>query len=242
MTIDPNEAAASLQDIATIERRTHEALCYGGSSAIFIMWGILVASGYGLTELYPRSARIIWLAVTALGCVGTASIIAMRRRARPQQTRDWRLVWAMAALAAFGAVWSYLLGPIVPRPLMYSFQPTLFLLGIILAGLWLGRFFVVIGLVGIALSPSAICSQPWLRWWMAAVQAALDRRRRLARQERRAMSGANEIIHQAMRFGYGALSTIIEEDGDRVHAVWLARGDRWQSRCASRDAERAGTS
>jgi hypothetical protein len=172
MTIDPNEAAASLQDIATIERRTHEALCYGGSSTIFIMWGILVASGYGLTELYPRSARIIWFAVTALGCVGTASIIAMRRRARPQETRDWRLVWAMAALAAFGAVWSYLLGPIAPRPLMYSFQPTLFLLGIILAGLWLGRFFVIIGLVGIALiALGHLLSEPWLRLWMAAVMS-----------------------------------------------------------------------
>jgi len=172
MTIDPNEAAASLQDIATIERRTHEALCYGGSSAIFIIWGILVASGYGLTEFYPRSARIIWLAVTGIGCVGTASIIAMRRRARPQETRDWRLVWAMAALAAFGAAWSYLLGPIVPRPLMYSFQPTLFLLGIILAGLWLGRFFVVIGLVGIALiALGHLLAEPWLRLWMAAVMS-----------------------------------------------------------------------
>src|SRR5262245_65792552 len=84
MTIDPNEAASSLKDIALVERRTREALFYAGSSAIFIMWGILVASGYGLTVLYPRSAWFIWLAVTALGCVATASIIAMRRRASSQ--------------------------------------------------------------------------------------------------------------------------------------------------------------
>src|SRR5262247_1108013 len=95
MTIDPNEAATSLRDIALVERRTREALFYSGSSTIFIMWGILVAGGYGLTELYPRSAWIIWPAVTALGCVGTASIIAIRRRARQQETRDWRLIWAM---------------------------------------------------------------------------------------------------------------------------------------------------
>ncbi len=172
MTIDPNEAAASLQDIATIERRTHEALCYGGSSTIFIVWGVLVACGYGLTALFPRSAMIIWPAVTATGCAATALIIAMRRRARPQEVRDWRLIWALAALAAFGAVWSYLLGPIVPRPLMYSFQPTLFMLGIILAGLWLGRFFVILGLVGIALiAIGHLQSEPWLRLWMAAVQS-----------------------------------------------------------------------
>jgi len=172
MTIDPNEAAASLQDIALVERRTHEALCYGGSSTIFIVWGVLVAGGYGLTELYPRSAMIIWPAVTATGCVATALIIAMRRRARPQEVRDWRLIWSLAVLAAFGAVWSYLLGPIVPRPLMYSFQPTLFMLGIILAGLGLGRFFLVLGLVGIALiAIGHLQPEPWLRWWMAAVQS-----------------------------------------------------------------------
>src|SRR5215475_2817448 len=90
MTIDPNEAASSLKDIALVERRTREALFYAGSSAIFIMWGILVAGGYGFTELYPNSARITWLAVTALGCAGTASIIAMRRRARPHEARNWQ--------------------------------------------------------------------------------------------------------------------------------------------------------
>src|SRR5262249_57289559 len=80
--------------------------------------------------------------------------------------------WTMAAFVAFGATWSYLLGPIVPRPLMYSFQPTLYLLGIILAGLWLGRFFVVLGLVGIALIVIGhLQSEPWLRLWMAAVQS-----------------------------------------------------------------------
>src|SRR5215470_8030787 len=83
MTIDPNEAATSLKDIALVERRTREALFYGGSSTIFIMWGILVACGYGLTELYPRSAWIIWLAVVAVGCAATALITAIRRRACP---------------------------------------------------------------------------------------------------------------------------------------------------------------
>ena len=61
---------------------------------------------------------------------------------------------------------------IVPRSLMYAFQPTLFLLGIILAGLWLGRFFVILGIVGIALiAVGYLQSEPWLRLWMAAVES-----------------------------------------------------------------------
>jgi len=172
MTIDPNEAATSLKDIAIVERRTREAMFYGGSSQIFIMWGILVAGGYGVTELYRHSAWIIWLAIVAAGCAATALIVAIRRRACQEETRDWRIIWAMAVLAAFGAVWSFLLGPVVPGRLMYAFQPTLFLLGIILAGIWLGRFFVVLGVVGIALiAVGYLQSEPWLRLWMAAVES-----------------------------------------------------------------------
>jgi hypothetical protein len=99
-------------------------------------------------------------------------IIALRRRGRPREERNFRLVWAMAALAAYGAVWSYLLGPVVPGRLMYAFQPTLFLLGIFLAGLWVGRFFVILGVVGIALiAIGYVQSEPWLRLWMAAVES-----------------------------------------------------------------------
>jgi len=171
MTIDSNEATTSLQDIATVERRTREAMFYGGSSAIFIMWGVLVACGYGLTELYPRPG-IIWLGVSAAGCAATALIIALRMRARPSESRDWRVIWAMLALSTFGAAWSYLLGPVVPRHMMYAFQPSLFLLGVILLGLWLGRFFVALGLVGIALIVIGyLQAEPWLRLWMAAVQS-----------------------------------------------------------------------
>lgn len=172
MTIDQSEAATSLQDIATVERRTREAVFYAGSSAIFIMWGVLVACGYGLTELYPRSARVTWVFISTLGCAATALIVVLRMRARPRETRDWRVIWAMIALTAFSAAWSYLLGPIVPRQMMYAFQPSLFLLGLILAGLWLGRFFIVLGLVGIAfIVIGYLQAEPWLRLWMAAVQS-----------------------------------------------------------------------
>jgi hypothetical protein len=172
MAIDPSEAAVSLQDIATIERRTREAVNYAGSSVVFIMWGLLIACGYGVTALYPRRAGITWLVVVLLGCIATAVIKAVRRRAYASEVHDWRLMWALAALATFGAVWAYVLGPVVPRPMMYVFQPSLFLLGTILGGLWLGRFFIVLGFVGIALIAFGyLMPEPWLRLWMAAVQS-----------------------------------------------------------------------
>jgi hypothetical protein len=172
MSLESREALASLNEIADVERRTRAALCYSGSSAIFILWGVLVACGYALAEWHPGAARTTWLAVSAVGCVLTVAIIALRLRGRASEARDWRIIWAMVALVAFGAGWSYVLGPVVPRHLIYAFQPSLMLLGIVLAGLWLGRFFVILGLAGLALIfVGEFQGEPWLRFWMAAVQS-----------------------------------------------------------------------
>jgi hypothetical protein len=172
MTMDPGEAAASLRHIAAVEQRTREAVFYGGSSTIFILWGLLIPCGYGLAELYPRSAGVTWLAVSAVGCAATALIIAARMRARPREARDWRLIVAMVALSIFGTTWSFILGPVVPRHLFYAFQPSLFLLGTILAGLWLGRFLIVLGVAGIVLILAGqLQGEPWSRLWMPVVQS-----------------------------------------------------------------------
>ena len=41
----------------------------------------------------------------------------------------------------------------------------------ILAGLWLGRFFLILGLIGIALMAIGYVQvEPWSRFWIAAVQ------------------------------------------------------------------------
>lgn len=172
MTIDPSEAATSLQDIASVERRTREALFYSGSSAIFILWGVLVAAGYGLMELYPRSAQMIWVTISAVGVVATVAIIAARRRACAGEQRDWRVIWAMAVLIVFGSVWAQLLGPVVPPRLMYAFQPSLSLVAVILLGLWLGRSFILLGVAGLVLiAVGYVQDEPWMRLWMAAVQS-----------------------------------------------------------------------
>ena len=64
-------------------------------------------------------------------------------------------------MTAFGASWSFVLGPVVPRQMMYAFQPSLFLLGLMLVGLWLGRFFVILGLVGIVVHHDDLHEFTW---------------------------------------------------------------------------------
>jgi hypothetical protein len=172
MTVESQEAIASLQDIAAVEKRTREALCYSGSATIFIVWGLLVACGYGAMAWQPGAARTIWPVVSAVGIAATVLIVAARRRAGPREGRDWRIIWAMVALMIFGSAWSWALGRVAPPHLMYAFQPSLVMLGMILAGLWIGRFFMTIGLVGLALILiGETQSEPWLRVWMAVAQS-----------------------------------------------------------------------
>ena len=168
MTLESREAIASLQDIAEVEKRTREALCYAGSSAIFILWGLLVAAGYGASMWQPAASRTIWLAVSLVGCIATALIVAARRRAQPRVARDWRIIWAMVALMVYGTAWSWVLGPVVPRHLIFAFQPSLVMLGMVLAGFWIGRFFITLGILGLALIlVGEQLGEPWLRLWMA---------------------------------------------------------------------------
>jgi len=173
MAINPSDAATTLQEIAAVERRTRQAFFYSGSSAIFILWGLLIICAYALAALEPRSAGTVWLVSQAIGCAVTVGIIAARTRAqtRSGEKRDWRIIWALLALMIFGAAWAQLLGPIVPRRLIETFEPSLFFLGLILAGLWLGRAFFVLGLAGMALTAAgSFQSEPWLSVWMAVVQ------------------------------------------------------------------------
>ena len=172
MTLESREALASLQDIADVEKRTREAMFYSGCSMIFILWGVLVACGYGLSFWHPGWTRIGWLVISIVGCVLTALIVAMRLRSRPGEARDWRIISAMVALMIYGAGWSWVLGPVIPRHLIYAFQPSLVMLCMVLAGFWVGRFFVALGLVGLALILiGETQSEPWLRLWMAVAQS-----------------------------------------------------------------------
>jgi hypothetical protein len=169
MTVDRDDAAASLREIASVERRTREALVYAASSSILIMWGVLVTIGYALNHLYPRQAGTTWLVINIFGlgvCVFARLVVG---RANPQSVWDRRITYALLVLVAYGVVWSILLAPFGGRE-MGAFWPTLFMFGYVVAGLWLGRFFIICGATVTALTLIGFFwLGPWFYLWMAIV-------------------------------------------------------------------------
>jgi hypothetical protein len=171
MTVDPKEAAASLSDIHSVEQRTREALVYERSSDMLILWGVLVACGYLCAYLLPRYSDIAWLVLTAAGVGGGLLIRRWRKEAqRGHRTLGQRLFYAQLVLLAYGALLLLLLWPVITYRQIGAFWPILVMFGHVLAGLWLGRFFIYLGVAVTALIVAVyFWSGAWYPLWMAAV-------------------------------------------------------------------------
>jgi Kef-type K+ transport system membrane component KefB len=170
MTSEQQSAAASLSEIARVERRTREAVIYGGASAVLIMWGVLTAASYVFGHFQPHHAGIAWLVMDATGIVGSAFIVLGRAVTPDHRIWAWRLICAQLVLILYGAIWVVLLGPFDGRRLD-AFWPILFMLGYVMAGIWVGRFFIICGAIVTALTVAGyLWSGPWFQLWMAAIE------------------------------------------------------------------------
>ena len=170
MTIDPTEAAATLSDVERVERRTREALFYGGSSTILMVWGLVWIVGYVLTYLDPMRGELIWCVSNGVG-VGVAIAFGYVRSRAGGRLLDWRIVVAFMVMMGFGYLWQLLI--ISPHWLYRELSvlwTTLFMMGYIIAGLWLGRLFIICGVVVTALVLAGyFWTGPWFLLWMAVV-------------------------------------------------------------------------
>jgi hypothetical protein len=135
-----------------------------------MMWGVLTAIGYVLTFFDPGHTRIIWFSITGAGFAGTFALM-FRRRLLRQRTRDWRYYQAMIVLVAFGALFFVVLGPWGGRQ-HSAFWPLLVMLGFVLGGLWMGRFFIACGIVVSALILVGYFYVPghWFDIWLAVAE------------------------------------------------------------------------
>jgi hypothetical protein len=170
MRVDRASAQNALDSIALVEARTAQAAVYGASSAIMILWGVVVILANVAEQVVPGAAGPTWLAAWATGLAGTA-LAGWRWRRRSSEGRwtAFRLVWAQAVLILFGILIVGLLPISNPRQLA-AFWPLLFMMAYVIAGLWVGRFFVLCGILVSALTVVGyLYGGAWLPLWMAVV-------------------------------------------------------------------------
>lgn len=168
MQVDQASARDALDHVAEVEARTVQAAIYGASSAILMLWGVVVAIAYLLNQIAPAMTGPTWLGAWASAFAGTALISWRWKRRSPAQHRTaMRFVWAQVVLILFGFLFLWLLAPASPRQVA-AFFPLIFMMGYMIAGLWLGRFFILCGILVSALTVIGyLYSGPWLPLWMA---------------------------------------------------------------------------
>ena len=167
MSIDAESAKDSLCDIDAVVSRFRQSSLYRGTSVLVMLWGALVACGYVSSTYIPERAGLIWILADSVGLMATFAI-GLRYRHRGAEF-DWRIVVAVLLFFAFGMVCSRI-GHFGWRE-SDAFWPILFMFGYALAGLWLGRVFIWLGLGVAALS---FAGYLWVEHWFELYLACVD--------------------------------------------------------------------
>jgi hypothetical protein len=183
MTLSPDEAADRLRDIASVEFRSQRAQGYRAASPHLILWGILWAVGYGLTEPWPQRAEAIWTAIVAIGLVAGFALSLSRARRHdaaaagivdPTRRRAVaRLRWRFSGIAltalAFITATVAVMGPVSGRQIG-AFIPLVMAAGYAVLGLWRGPRFIIAGIVVAGLTLTGFFLLPeHFPMWMAAI-------------------------------------------------------------------------
>jgi hypothetical protein len=152
MSIDPESAVLSLSEVARVEKRTRDAFYYAGSSVYLILWGVLTAGGDVAMQLWPHHAGLIWDCIHAFGLALCFAIALIQRSAGRHNEAALRILCALVVLTLYRALWEHGLGlgGLDPRQ-QCAIVSSFYMMGFVLAGIWVGRFFMLCGLVVTAL-------------------------------------------------------------------------------------------
>jgi hypothetical protein len=143
MPLSPQDAAAALHDIEQAEQRSVRLHGYRQGSPHLILWGVLWAVGYGLTDLWPAHAPTIWAIVVPTGIVG-GFIILRAARSGAKRVDVWRYCAVATTLGAFFSATFYVMGPVSGRQVS-AFIPLFVATVYALASVWLGWRYAIAG-------------------------------------------------------------------------------------------------
>jgi hypothetical protein len=133
MALSPQDAADALLAIETTQRRSATLRGYERGSPYLILWGVLWAVGYGLSDFAPAHANAIWAAVVPIGLV--AGFFARREAGRGM---GWRFAAVAATVLGFFAATYFIMAPVSGRQVA-AVIPLVVAAAYVLAGLWWGE-------------------------------------------------------------------------------------------------------
>ncbi|MEQ1755839.1 MAG: hypothetical protein ABL973_17085 [Micropepsaceae bacterium] len=168
MPISPEEASKTLEEIDRTGDYSRELHVYREASPHFLIWGLVWAFGYAVTDYAPEYRNLTWGAGIAVGALGSI-ILASRQSQGGSRARagfTWRYAAISAGFAAFFGVMSSVL-TLEPRQ-VDAFVPLVFAGAYLFAGLWAGLRFSLCGVVlAVAVLVGYYNAGPHFSLWMA---------------------------------------------------------------------------
>jgi hypothetical protein len=146
MALSPQDAAAALRDIKRAEARSATLDDYQRAAPHFLIWGVLWAVGYSLSNFYPRHMGAIWAVIVPIGIA--AGFAAMRGG---RSGLGWRYGAAVAAVFVFFCSVFVVMWPVGDRQIA-AFIPLFVALAYVLRGIWSGLRYVAAGALVAALT------------------------------------------------------------------------------------------
>jgi len=180
---NPEEARAALAEVDRVLTQTRLAIAQGPSAPLLILWGVIWMIADLTTQFYPPAMQWLWLLLDLVGIFGSWWL-ATRHRVQVKRPSGWG--WRIGAfwgiLFFYSSLWLWLLvpghwpqtaqqwndfWPMYKRISAYGHTIPMF--AYVVGGLWLGRFFVWLGLLVTALVLIGFCYVPdYFFLWLAA--------------------------------------------------------------------------
>ena len=161
--ITRTEAEEALIAIEAVTNRMRKTIAGCGAGPILIMWGLIWLVGYSSSQFFPENSGLIW-APLSLGGGAASWIIGMRER-RIKGVGSWRIGVFWLVLFGYAALWAILLHPFNSAH-TGAYLGTVPMFAYVVGGLWVGRFFVWLGLsVTVILVLGVFAWPAWAQLW-----------------------------------------------------------------------------
>jgi hypothetical protein len=152
MNVSQEDARISLSAAQSVMDQTHKALASAYANPLLILWGILWITAFTATHFYVHYAYHIFIAMGAVGGLGTAVIVGIFHSKAPVKDKSsqkfGRRVTALwIFLCIYILIWLFLFAPFTGLQ-CNALICTAVMFAYIVMGLWFNnRFMIVLGLV-----------------------------------------------------------------------------------------------
>jgi hypothetical protein len=152
------DARAALADVERVAEHTRKTIAYGAAAPLMIVWGTIWLLGFIASQWeFGIRHRVVWSVLGVIG-FGISIILRLSRRGSPVKSpRTFLIVQSWLLLLVYTGLWAFLMargqsaggaGSLSEQQshALVAFVCTVPMFAYAVMGLWLGRFYLWLGL------------------------------------------------------------------------------------------------